>query len=49
MWNEKHLGRHTLTSGKSKQCQSCAGKSTFEKTGPKNKKHLLSNTRTYKR
>lgn len=46
---EKYLGRASLVSGKSKQCQSCAGKSTFSKTGPQNKKHLLSNTRTYQR
>lgn len=46
---EKYLGRASLISGKSKQCLSCAGKSTFKKIGPQNKKHLLSNSRTYQR
>lgn len=46
---KRYLDRNTLVAGKSKQCLSCAGKSTFEKTGPHNKKHLLSNTRTYQR
>ncbi|MDR3550272.1 MAG: hypothetical protein P4L31_02580 [Candidatus Babeliales bacterium] len=46
---EKCLDRYSLVAGKSKQCQSCAGKSTFVKIGAQNKKHLLSNTRTYNR